>query len=84
MNEKAEPIATAPVAGWTIAPVSAYRAVMLGLDYLSHAGQAHDQAHQSPQYILTVPQALELAAALTKHAALASSGGPEGAGLPKH
>lgn len=75
---------TAPVAGWTIAPVSALHAVMLRLDCLMSPMQGHEDAHTSRTYILTAPQAQELAEALQKHAALAQSGGPQGAGMPKH
>lgn len=82
MSEAEIPLS--PIAGWTIAPVSAYRAVMLSLDFLAHATQQPDEALHSPHFVLTVQQARELAAALTKHAALSESGGPQGAGLPKH
>lgn len=78
-----EEIPLAPVAGWQIAPVSAYQAVMLRLDYLTHATQQPDEAHQTPNLVLTAAQALELSEALKKHVALAAQGTP-GAGLPKH
>ena len=77
-------IPTCPVAGWQIGPVSALQAVMVRLDYLTHATQAAQEANQSPQYVLTDAQARELADALRKHAALSESGGPQGAGFPQH
>ena len=82
MDEK-DSIALAPVAGWQIAPISAYEAVMLRLDYLTHAMQRPDEAHQTPHFSMTAAQALELSEALKKHAALATQGTP-GAGLPSH
>jgi hypothetical protein len=78
-----EEIPLAPVAGWQIAPISAYQAVMLRLEYLTHATQQPEQAHQTPHLVLNAAQALELSEALKKHAALATQGTP-GAGLPKH
>jgi hypothetical protein len=83
MNER-EDIQTSPVTGWTVAPVSAMHAVMLRLDYLTHATQPLDQAHHSPQYILNAAQARQLAEALQRQAALSEIGGPQGTGLPKH
>lgn len=82
MSEK-DSIALAPVAGWQIAPISAYQAVMLRLDYLTHSTQRPEEAHQTPQFALTAAQALELSEALKKHAALAMQGTP-GAGLTSH
>jgi hypothetical protein len=73
----------APVAGWQIAPISAHQLVMLRLDYLTHATQRTDEAHQTPHLALTAAQAQELSEALRKHAALATQGTP-GAGLSKH
>lgn len=80
---KTEEIPLSPVAGWDIAPISAYAAVMLRLDYLTHATQRPDEAHQTPQLVMNAAQALELSEALKKHAALAMQGIP-GAGLPRH
>lgn len=78
-----EEIPLSPVAGWQIAPISAHQAVMLRLDYLTHAMQPKEQAHQTPYLALNAAQALELSEALRKHAVLAMQGTP-GAGLPKH
>ena len=82
MNSSEE-IPLAPVTGWQIAPISAYQAVMLRLDFLTHAMQQPDEAQQTPHLALTAEQALELSEALKKHAALAMQG-TLGAGLPKH
>jgi biofilm regulator BssS len=80
---KNEEIPLSPIAGWNVAPISAYEAVMLRLDYLTHATQRPEEAQQTPQLVMTAAQALELSETLRKHAALAIQGTP-GAGLPKH
>lgn len=82
MNEKDIPLA--PIAGWTTGPVPAYGAVILRLDYLTHPMQQIDEATQSPHFLLTAAQALELSEALKKHAAGLQDGPPQGTGLPKH
>ncbi len=82
MDNKDE-IPLAPVAGWQIAAIKAYQAVMLSLDYLTHVTQPPEQAHQTPRLVLNAPQALELSEALKKYAELAMQGKP-GAGLQKH
>jgi len=79
-----EEIPLNPIAGWQVGPISAHRAVMLRLDFLTHPMQRPDEAHQTPQLVLTAPQAQELAEALQRAAGRATSGGPEGAGVPKH
>lgn len=72
-----------PVAGWEVAPISAYQAVMLRLAFLSHPMQRPDEAQQTPHFVLNAQQALELSEVLKKHAALATQGTP-GEGLSKH
>ena len=83
MNTDKDSIPLSPVSGWQLAPLQAYQAVMLRLDYLTHATQQAGEAHQTPHLALTAAQALELSEALRKHAALAQQGTP-GAALPKH
>lgn len=73
----------APVAGWQIGPITAYQGVMLRLDYMTHAMQRADEAHQTPHLLLNAAQALELSEALKKHATLAMQG-ILGDQLPKH
>ena len=73
-----------PLAGWDIAPISAYAAITLRIDYLTHATQQPAEAHQTPQMVMTKQQALELSAALQRVAARLESGPPEGTGLPRH
>ena len=80
MNEE---ISLAPLAGWQVAPITAYGAVMLRLDFLTHATQRPEEAQTTPNLVLTVAQALELSEALKKHAALAMQGKP-GEGMPQH
>lgn len=80
---KNEEIPLSPIAGWNVAPISAYEAVMLRLDYLTHATQHPDEAQQTPQLVMTAAQALELSEALKKHAALAMQGTP-GYGIARH
>lgn len=81
MNEE---IPLAPISGWQLAPISAYAAVMLRLDYLTHATQQANQAHQTPQMVMTKAQALELIEALQRVVGKLDSGPPEGTGLERH
>lgn len=80
---KNEEIGLAPLAGWQIAPIGAAQAVMLCLDYLTHATQQPDEAQTTPKMVMTAAMALELSEALKKHAELAMQG-THGAGQPKH
>ena len=73
-----------PIAGWDIAPIAAYGAVMLRLDYLTHATQRPDEAQQTPHFVMNAAQALELSEALKKAVAALQAGPPPGTGLPKH
>ena len=82
MNSDEIPLA--PLTGWDIAPISAYGAVMLRLDYLTNATQQPTDAQQTPQFVMTKSQALELSAALKRVAVLLESGPPEGTVLPRH
>ena len=82
-NRTQEEITLSPVVGWQVGPIQAYEAVMLRLDFLSHALQRADEAHPSPNFVLTAAQALELSETLKKHAGVATQGTP-GNGVPKH
>ena len=82
--ETSDETPTSPVCGWNIGAVPALNAVMLSLDYLTHATQRPDEAHHSPRFLLNAALARELAAALQKHAELSESSGPPGSGLPRH
>lgn len=77
-------IPTAPVTGWDAGTIPAYGAVMLCLHYLTHPSQQLQDAHRSPQFVLTASQARELAAALQKKAEQLDAGSTQGSGLPKH
>lgn len=81
---KEEEIALTPVAGWEIGTVPAYGALMLRLDYLTHATQSPDQAHKSPTFVIQTAQARELAQRILVACEKLESGPPPGTGLPKH
>ncbi len=81
---KQDEVALAPIAGWTLVPLSSVGAVMLHVDYLVHSMQSIDDALQTPRLVMTSLQALELSDALRKHAQFLDSGPPEGFGLTKH
>jgi hypothetical protein len=81
---KKDEVALAPIAGWTLVPLSSVGAVMLHVDYLLHPMQSVDDALQTPRLVMTGPQALELSDALRRHAHLLDSGLPLGTGLTKH
>jgi len=82
MNQ--DEVALAPIAGWTMVPLSSVGAVMLHVDYVLHPMQSVDDALQTPRLVMTGLQALELSDALRRHAALLESGAPLGFGLTKH
>ena len=75
---------TAPVAGWEIRAVPAYGALMLRLDYLTHAMQAPSESHRSPNYLIHAAQARELAQRILAACDKLESGPPPGTGLPTH
>lgn len=81
---KDDEIPLAPVAGWDIAPISAYGAVMLRLQYLTHATQQPAEAHHTPHLVLHAAQALELIAALQRVVSALETAPPQGTGLPRH
>ncbi len=81
MND--EEIGLAPLAGWQVAPIPDLQAVMLRLDFLTHATQRPEEAQQTPRLVLTAAMALELSAALQKHAQLAMQA-THGAGQKRH
>ena len=49
-----------PVAGWSLAPIKAYEAVMLRLDYLTNPLQPPEEALHSPNFLILAPQVKEL------------------------
>lgn len=81
MND--EQIGLAPLVGWQLAPVAGLHAVMLRLDFLTHATQGLEEPQQTPRFVLTAAVALELSEALKKHAQLALQGSL-GAGQDRH
>lgn len=79
-----EEIPLAPVARWGIAPIATYGAVMLQLQYLTHATQQPEEAHRTPNLLLPADQCRELIQALERTLQRLESGPPQGTGLPKH
>lgn len=77
-------IPLSPVVGWDVHFVAPLLGVTLRLDFLTTAMQQPEDAHHSPQYILTAPQARALADALQRSAALSESADAQGAGFQKH
>lgn len=61
-----EPIPLSPVSGYTIRTIPAYDTLVLQFNYLSHAMQALEEAHESPNFSLTRAQTIELRDALTR------------------
>lgn len=84
MNPQDETIALAPVAGWDLAAIAAYGAVMLRLHYLTHATQTPQQAQPSPVFLIHAAQARELAQRILAQCDQLEAGPPPGSGLPKH
>lgn len=78
-----EEIGLAPITGWDVGPIAQMQAVILRLDYLTHATQRQDEAQTTPKMVMTAALALELSEALKKHAQLAMQATP-GAGQPRH
>jgi hypothetical protein len=73
-----------PVCGWTIGPIKAYEAVTVRLDYLTSPMQLLPEAIQSPQFVLTAPQASELAEALNSAVRKLQTSEFQAAPDPKH
>lgn len=82
MEEGQVPLA--PISGFSTAPISAYGAVMLRFQYLTHPTQALEEAHTSPSYVLLAAQARELIQQIERALARLESGPPQGTGLPRH
>lgn len=74
----------APTAGWETRLIQAYGAAAITIRYLVSPMQPPEQAHSSPNFLLTAPQLRALATSLLEAAQRIESGGAEGSGLPKH
>jgi hypothetical protein len=81
MNQE---IPLAPICGWEVAPISAYNAITVRLQYLTHNLQPISEAHTSPMYVLLAPQCRELIDVLQRKLQVLENGPPEGSGLPRH
>ena len=73
-----------PVAGWSISDVKAYEALFIKFDFLTNLMQPMSEANQSPNFLLTAPQAEELAAALLRGVQTLKSAAPQSAPGPRH
>lgn len=73
-----------PVAGWEIAPISAYGAIFIRPAFLSHPAQKLEEADPGRRYLLTAAQARELRDAIDRALHHLETGAPQGTGLPKH
>lgn len=81
---KQDDLALCPVTTYVVAPIQAYGAVLMRLDFLSHPMQDPKEAHQGRNYLLTVAEARKLAQrTLAVCAELESGETPTGPG-PKH
>lgn len=83
MNSNDE-LQLAPIAGWEIKSIAAFGALILRLDYLTHATQKPDEPHQTPNFVMNTAQARELAQRILAGCEKLESGPPPGTGLPKH
>lgn len=73
-----------PVTGFSSAPIAAFGAVMLQIQYVDNPAQPVGQAHQSPNYVLTAAQARELVQQIVRTlGVLESVTAPQG-GKPQH
>ena len=83
MNSNEE-VPTAPVTGWTVAPISAMGAVVIQFNYLVHATQGIEEANKSPLFLLALAQCRELQEKLKTLVEYLDTGPPPGIGMPKH
>lgn len=77
-------IPLSPVAGWELGTIAAYGAVMLRIDYLTHATQTAEEAQKSPTFVIHTAQARELAQRILVACEKLESGPPPGTGAAKH
>lgn len=79
-----EQIPLLPVTGWKIAGIRDLKAIMLTLDYLTHAMQPDEQSHQSGNYVFHTAQARELAQRILVQCDLVDTGATQGTHQTKH
>jgi biofilm regulator BssS len=73
-----------PVSGWAINHIKAHEAMFIKFDFLTSPMQPLNEANQSPNFLLTVAQAEELAMALTASAQKVRSAEFQATPGPKH
>jgi len=73
-----------PVAGWEIATIPHIGALFIRLAFLSHQFQKIEEADPGRRYVFQAAQARELRDAIDRALQTLESGGPQGAGEPKH
>lgn len=81
MNEE---LSLCPVTTCTVAPIAAYGAVIIRLDFLSHPMQPVAQAHPGRNYLLAPEEAKKLAQKIFEVCAELESGPPPGIAGPTH
>lgn len=79
-----EEIPLLPVAGFEITQVPAFGALFIGFDYLGHLTQEKAQAKRSPNYLIHIDQARELAQKILAGCDRLESGPPPTGVGPRH
>ena len=59
-----EEVTLFPICAWSIGPIKMYESVAIKLEFLTSALQKRDEANETPNFTLTVDQALLLSNAL--------------------
>lgn len=81
---ESEEFTLAPIAGWETRLIAPIGAAAVTFQYLVSPMETPDQAHRSPNYLMTATQLRELANALLQAADRVVASGTQGAGLPRH
>lgn len=73
-----------PVAAATIGPLASVGVVLIRFDHLSHPDQPLDQAHEGLNYVLTPPQARDVARKIAEALAVLDTDNGSGERGPAH
>jgi len=73
-----------PVATITAGAVPSHEAMLIRLDFLTHASQRPEDANPGRNYLLTAPQAKYLAQRIADSLQILETAGPQGGAGPKH
>ncbi len=76
--------ALAPVVGWTSSTITAYGAAFFTLEYLVSPMESAEQAHKSPNFLLSTVQLRELGQRMLFLADELERNPPTSAGSPQH